>query len=110
MGGLMGGDAVEGSQIDQICETQRDMRMAHSDKTPMGGKMSPENQEVFFGVKFPKMMKQLEESLPPATDAPWLVGLNMSYADLCMFVFVAMPGGVAEHDPFLTSPEGCQKA
>eukprot|EP00931_Biecheleriopsis_adriatica_P080363 TRINITY_DN53727_c0_g1_i1.p1 TRINITY_DN53727_c0_g1~~TRINITY_DN53727_c0_g1_i1.p1 ORF type:complete len:277 (-),score=74.62 TRINITY_DN53727_c0_g1_i1:53-883(-) len=108
--GLVGSDDVEAAQIEQVCETQRDMRMVHADKTPMGGKMDPKDQEAFFNEKLPSLLKKLEKSLPPAADGPWLVGSKMSYADLCMFVFLAMPGGVAEHDPFLTSPEGCQKS
>jgi len=102
--GLMGATAIEGAQVDQLCETVRDIKDAY--QKVRGIKDEEEKKaamEKWFKEDLPGHVKLAEKSLP-AGPGPWLVGSKISLADLCFFMLLASPKG------FFDNTEGAAAA
>merc|ERR1719401_1766112 len=85
--GLAGSNAVETAQIDAVGETVRDIKDAYQK-----AKVDEESKEKFFSEGLPAGLALLEKSLPTAS-GPWLIGSNISYADIVVFNFLTSQKG-----------------
>jgi len=102
--GLMGGTAVEGAQIDQLCETVRDLKDAYQKVRNVKDEDEKKTaMEKWFAEDLPGHVKAAEKSVP-AGSGPWLVGSKVSVADVIWFTFLAAPGG------FFDNTEGAKAA
>lgn len=85
--GLAGSNDIEAAQIDAVTETVRDIKDAYQK-----AKGDPATKEKFFAEDLPAGLALLEKSLPKGS-GPFLVGSTISYADICIFMFLTDKSG-----------------
>jgi glutathione S-transferase len=85
--GLAGSSDVEAAQIDALSETVRDIKDSYQK-----AKGDAATKDKFFAEDLPAALGLMEKSLP-AGSGPWLIGSNISYADITVFQFLAAPKG-----------------
>jgi len=85
--GLAGSTPVEAAQIDAVGETIRDIKDSYQK-----AKGDAETKEKFFAEGLPASLALLAKSLPSAS-GPWLIGSNISYADIVVFNFLTSQKG-----------------
>lgn len=91
--GLFGGSAVEGAQVDQLCETVRDFKDLYQKVRAVTGEEEKKAaMEKWFKEDLPGLLKTVEKSVP-AGAGPWLVGSKVSLADIVWYLFLAAPKG-----------------
>jgi len=102
--GLMGSNAVEAAQVDQLTETVRDVKDAYNAaKRTVGDDEKKAAVEKFFAETLVEMCQKTEKSIP-AGAGPFMVGGKISYADLTWYMFLASPDG------FFDNAEGAKAA
>jgi glutathione S-transferase len=101
--GMMGSTAVEGAQIDALCEAVIDFK---GDYTKAKGTQGEEEKkaavEKFFAETLPNSLKLVEKTL--SGSGPWLVGTKVSLADIIYYQFLLSPQG------FFDNTEGAKAA
>lgn len=85
--GLAGANDIESAQIDAVTETVRDIKDAYQK-----AKGEPATKDKFFAEDLPAGLALLAKSLP-AGSGPFLVGSKISYADICIFMFLTDKNG-----------------
>ena len=85
--GLMGSSPIEEALVDAVCEHQRDVREAYGvvDALPKAGKA--EKYKQWFDNDFPALLAKVEAALPKGP-GPWLVGAQLTLADVAWFGFL----------------------
>lgn len=96
--GMLGENDVEGAVIDGLCEHVIDFKNAYQRVRGFGpiGENDTEKKaalEKWFSEDLPKNMGLFEKSLPPCGEGPFLLGKQVSLADVCLYQFCAAPGG-----------------
>jgi glutathione S-transferase len=86
--GLAGSSDVEAAQIDAIAETVRDIMDSYQKV-----KGEEATKEKFFAEDLPASLKLMEKMLPSGQPGPFLIGSKISYADICVYRFLAAPKG-----------------
>ncbi|KAL9139353.1 Glutathione S-transferase domain protein [Amphidinium carterae] len=85
--GFMGSSDIEAAQVMQVAESIRDLKDAYQK-----AKTTDEDKAKWFAEGMPEFCGKLEKSLPKAS-GPWLVGSKVSYADLVVYLTMAVHEG-----------------
>jgi len=83
--GLLGASEIEAAQIDGIGETVRDIKDKYQKS-----KTDKDTKAKFFAEEMPELMQKLEKAVVAQSPGagPALIGKDLSYADLAVYVFV----------------------
>jgi len=85
--GFMGSSDIEAAQVMQVAESIRDLKDAYQK-----AKTTDEDKAKWFAEGMPEFCGKLEKSFPKAS-GPWLVGSKVSYADLVVYLTMAVHEG-----------------
>jgi len=96
--GLFGADDLEAAVIDQLCEHVVDFRNAYMRaRSTQGDEAKAAATKKFFDETLPTNMKLFEKSLPAGESGPFLLGKQVTLADVNLYQFVAAPGGAFDN-------------
>merc|ERR1712070_169439 len=96
-----GSSSVQAAQIDQLGETARDFKDMYSkfmnDRNESFPSLKKIREDKFFSENLPQALEAAEKSVP-AGPGPWLVGDQVSYADILFYMFLGAPKGFFENE------------
>ena len=89
--GMMGSTPVEAGQVDQLCETVRDIKDAYQKVRSIKDEAEKKTaMDKWFAEDLPNWMSLVEKSLP-AGSGPFLVAGKISLADILFYNFLLAP-------------------
>jgi glutathione S-transferase len=108
--GMMGSNEIEAAQIDQLCESVRDVMDAFGKvRAITDAEAKTAAMTKWFAEDLPNWLKLIEKSIP-AGPGPYLVGSSVSLADVAYYrLLLAKKGAFDDAEGAKAAFQGCPK-